>query len=340
MLFVSEYIGKHILNEISNVRDLKIIVAYFSPDEKTLNTLKQVPHLDIVVSEEFTINNPDKLEKLKNKGLTNCIPPYSEGGRLHAKVIYGLRDDNSSFVFIGSANLTHNAFFSNRESVIKLDSRINADSEQINRIVDWIGWITEKSNPIDFKTAKKIFVSKNLTKIAGTNDCWVLKTTSGSTGVDHWNRFLSEGVIAIGWEDSVQFDPSITGNDAIVKTLKQDYSDYASKRIAYKIRKFVNLKENDIVIICKGYPNNSHADVYVYGLAIVKGKFLFDEQSNWWKFKHKADIQVVNRYLPKKYIVEALGKNSMLEAIHRIEQWNVKKFIRIVQDVTGISLTT
>jgi hypothetical protein len=65
MNFHSKSIGDSLLDKLGHATKVQIASAFFCPDDPLLNALKAVPHLELIVSEEFTINDPYKLELLK-----------------------------------------------------------------------------------------------------------------------------------------------------------------------------------------------------------------------------------------------------------------------------------
>ena len=74
-----------------------------------------------MISEEFTINDPQKLEQLST-AVKRSVPPDSKDGKLHAKVLLADMPDGSSWALIGSANLTEQGLFFNQEACIALSS--------------------------------------------------------------------------------------------------------------------------------------------------------------------------------------------------------------------------
>lgn len=85
MRFLSDGIGDLVLEELGNAIEARLAVAFFNPDDQVLGALARLTKLTLIVSEEFTINNPYKLEKLKTARLRS-IPPDADNGKLHASV--------------------------------------------------------------------------------------------------------------------------------------------------------------------------------------------------------------------------------------------------------------
>ena len=148
---------------------------------------------------------------------------------------------------------------------------------------------------------------------------WVLKTTEGRGGRDYWDRFLSEGVIAIGWHE-IAVRPHIVGQEELESSVKRRYPHEDEKHGARTIKKFAEMGVGDRVLLCQGYAPNQSKDVYIYGLAKVTGGFYDDASADWWTFKHQADIRPVGRRVPKSLLERTLGKSSMLLTLHEVSR--------------------
>jgi len=148
---------------------------------------------------------------------------------------------------------------------------------------------------------------------------WVLKTREGRGGRDYWDRFLHEGVIAIGWHD-ITVRPHVVSLKHLESSLKETYPGEDEKHGARTIKNFIQIAIGDRVLICQGYPPNQSRDVYIYGFATVTGTFYDDAASDWWMFKHAADIRPVERYTAKSLLVRTLGKSSMLQTLHEVQR--------------------
>ena len=83
MKFLAADIGELVVHELSKAIEARVAVAFFSPDDRLLSALNVVPKLTVIVSEEFTVNNPYLLERL-TKAKLRSVPPDSDGGKLHA----------------------------------------------------------------------------------------------------------------------------------------------------------------------------------------------------------------------------------------------------------------
>lgn len=338
MIFVTPpHIGRMVLKELKNAIEVQLAMAYFSPDEKILAALSNVPKLTLVISEEFTINDPYKLEKLPVTANVRLIPPSCREGKLHAKVVIIKRRDGSQWVLVGSANMTWQGFFSNQEACVALESNRKEDVKAIETILDWFNTLFSTSRPVNLEDAKKVFDTRLLYRLerrvtipqTEESNYWALKTTSGSTGKDHWQDFLAESVIAIGWA-KIKVDPSNVSDTQLRKAIASAYPK-RGQRATDKIKKFVNLKVGDIALICRGYAPNANAPVHIYGFARIIGSFRDDRRSHWdWRFKHDVVFQVVDLYLSKREVAKALGKDSLMETIHKLDRARFEELVEIL----------
>ena len=101
MNFHSKGIGERLLDKLTQATKAQIASAFFCPSDPLLDALRAVPCVELIVSEEFTINDPYKLEKLK-KADVRSIPPDHTDGKLHAKVFIVTLRDGSQWVLLGS----------------------------------------------------------------------------------------------------------------------------------------------------------------------------------------------------------------------------------------------
>lgn len=346
MEFIIEYIGEKIINKLNNASEVKISVAYFVPNEETLNILNKVPELKLIISEEFIINNPYKLEKLiTNNAKVKVISPDNERGKLHAKVFFVRNSDEDSWAMLGSANLTHSGLFINQEACIELDSTNKYENDKLINIENWFDELWNNSSELNLNQAKKIYDNKSKYKLVEKNNdnkfCnyWALKTTAGSYGTSYWNNFVEEGVIAMGWQD-IEVNPVNATKEEIAKAVEnvEHYNNNGS-RTADKIKKFTDqISKEDKVLICRGYPSNSNVDVHIYGIARVIGDFEDDRDTSWWRFKRKAVIQVIDKYIPKELVSKSLKMGSMMEVIHNIDSKSFNKFSDMLHNEFGITI--
>ena len=148
---------------------------------------------------------------------------------------------------------------------------------------------------------------------------WVLKTREGRGGRDYWDRFLHEGVIAIGWHE-IAVRPHVVSQGELESSLRETYPSEDVKHGARTIKKFIEVGVEDRILLCQGYAPNQAKDVYIYGFATVTGGFYDDASSDWWTFKHAADIRPVGRHVPKSLLERTLGKSSMLQTLHEVHK--------------------
>lgn len=99
------------------------------------------------------------------------------------------------------------------------------------------------------------------------------------------------------------------------------------------------MKEDDLVLICRGYPPNSSVPVHIYGVARIAGPFLDDPDSSWWRFKHLAAIQVVDQKVPRPVIAAALEKDALRETVHELGAHQFDRALKVLADRFGFRLT-
>lgn len=344
----NDKIGDRLYAEFRRARNVCVAMAYFLPNDAALGLMDKVPDLRIIVSDEFNINNPDKLKALTNKGRVRCIPtsPEYTHGRLHAKVIWGMRDDSSEFAIVGSANLTTEGLFSNQEACIFFDSKIQGDAQVIHSVSSWFNYVWTGAVHFDYKKAKTVFDNtcrhwrkrnRTYAKDSAIPNYWVLKTTEGAGGKSYWHQFLEEDVIAIGWKE-LSIDPAEVSHQELISALKSvwDYTARQCSIAANTIREFTHdVRPGDMVVISGGYPPNSEKDVYIYGVARVTGEFR-ETKGPGWRYIHDANIQIIERYFPKSLLVSCLHRQSLLKTIHRIDQAGFETLCVILRSDYGI----
>lgn len=338
MRFLSAGIGNLVLERLGQALDVWLAVAFFSPNDRMMASLSAIPHLTMVISEEFTINDPYKLEQLPN-AIVRSIPPDHENGKLHAKVFIARMRDGSFWALLGSANLTHQGMFSNQEACAVLESSHPEDKEAVANIREWFDLLFRNAQELNLALAKSIFDQRSQYRLeprpptipAPRTSYWALKTTSGGPGKEeHWPRFLAEGVVAIGWEE-LTVDPSQVTDAQLRAALRADF-DYSVRQIDFSastIRKFIDLEEGATILLCRGYTSNQTTDVHIYGFARVIGPFQADAVNGTkWRFKRKAVIQPIEATLPRDVMANALEKDSMRQTMHELDR---RSFARIVE---------
>ena len=165
---------------------------------------------------------------------------------------------------------------------------------------------------------------------------WVLKTREGRGGCDYWNCFLSEDVIAIGWND-IDVRPDGVSHEELVDSLRETYgySERQATVAANTIRKFVEISIYDKVLLCRGYAPNQVKKVHLYGTALVTGPFIDCASKNWkWRFRHKAKIDETfgpnGKDVSKEFLVQRLAKRALLQTLHEISQEGLE---RVIEDL-------
>jgi hypothetical protein len=142
-------------------------------------------------------------------------------------------------------------------------------------------------------------------------------------------------VIAVGWSD-IPVNPAKVSDAQLQSAIYKTYGDEDAAGGAKKIRKFVDLQIDDIVLICRGYNSTQQKDVHIHGFAKVTGPFRDDNRTKWdWRFKHDAVIQTVDMDLPRDLVASALGKESLTQTIHELDKIG---FDRLVKELKKIGV--
>jgi hypothetical protein len=352
MKFLSGTVGQDVMEEIEDAVAVDIASAYFSPGDDEIDALKGVPELRIYVSKEFDVFDPRRLEPLSDTAAVKCIPVDADEGRFHAKVVFCRRPDGSKVAFVGSANFTGPGLFRNHETCVKLDTRSGEESA-LEDVESWIDRLGASGVVPDWDRAKSIYDSAsqrgspaaseqpNRSEVEGAPNFWVLKTRSGKTWADFWQKFKSEEIVAIGWEQ-LSLDPSNSSREEIERQLRTVYDEEeegSPSRSAATILKFVDQWEKgDLVLLCMGFPANASSDIYFYGYARIEGDFFVDEDDTERKFKRPATLQDVEIHLPKDLYTEALQRGSLIGTMHGLTEEQSFNFSGRVEAKHGVSL--
>lgn len=364
MQFTSGTVGQEILKEIEEAEAVDIVSAYFSPGEEEISVLESIPELRICVSKEFDVSDPQALEALHGVATVKCIPVDTDEGRLHAKVVSCRHPDGSKVAFVGSANFTGPGLLRNHEACVRLDTG-EGDGRAIQDIKDWVDELEKAGIMPDWDHARSVHESsrrKRRTGVSGSLqdgsvsvktpppdsppkrnalNFWVLKTRHGDTWADYWQKFKSEEIVAIGWEE-LTLNPAQSTKNEIRQQLDNVYSDDEvgrPARAAGLICRFVDQwEEGDLALLCRGFPGNHSGDVFFYGYARIEGDFFVDETDQQRKFKRPAAIQKVEIDLPKELYVQALDRGSMMETMHDLTEEQFYDFSNRVEKRYGISL--
>lgn len=347
MKLVNKDIGKYLLNEMKSFVQFKVIVAYFSPDKEMQKSLHKINNLEIIVSDEFSAINPYSLESLDNGDNSILyLPSDTDFGKLHSKIYFGERRDGSKLLIITSANFTHRGLFSNCETSIVLDTHVDNIEKKVVEFQKWYSELKTQTQAIDYEIAKNIYnnrpsfsSSKNKMKSKGGN-YWILKTTSGGDiNKDNWSKFNSENVIAIGWGEKISSNPLTEDKAKVINEISEKYPDENASNIYTKIMKFLLMKEGDFVILMRGYTSNQSSNVYLYGIAQITKTLGVDVDSNWWIYKHHANIVKIEAEFPVDLFKSTLQKGSLRQAIHSSDKNSMVKLIRKLEKSYNIKIS-
>jgi hypothetical protein len=341
MRFLSDGIGELVLEKLGKGIEACLAVAFFNPNDRMLDVLARIKKLKLIVSEEFTINNPYKLEKLKTAALRS-VPLDDANGQLHAKVLIVKLADGSYWTLLGSANMTHQGMFSNREACVVIESGNPGDQTPAREVRGWFDSLFQSAQLPNLHQAKLIFdnrsqfrrVLRPSRETVTDAGYWVLKTTSGPFGEQHWPMFLAESVIAVGWTE-LPSDPSKVSDVKLRAEIKDtlDYSDSEANIAAIQIKKFVRLKVGAIVLLCRGYTSTQEKDVHIHGVARVTGSFRAEARKRGdWRFKHDAVIQEIDMDLPRDAVAHALRKQSLLQTIHALKKADFDRLVKKLKE--------
>jgi 5-methylcytosine-specific restriction endonuclease McrA len=146
-------------------------------------------------------------------------------------------------------------------------------------------------------------------------NCWILKTTSGGLRKnDHWEQFIAENVVAVGWGNLLINPIGYRSESEYKAALNRKYS-WDTTHAAKTIYTFSHIPADDLIIIARGYKPSQILPVDIYGIAQA-GNFKFDEKSNWWKFKRCTQIFSLNGSLPQPAMAKIFGISSCLQTLH------------------------
>ncbi|MBZ0182791.1 MAG: phospholipase D family protein [Melioribacteraceae bacterium] len=351
MELITENIGEVLLNQLQNLEELKIAVAYFDPRSKRLlDELEKVSNLTLIVSDDFTAVNPYTLQELLNRGKNVKSVDSGKNNLLHSKVYYAVRKDNSYFLIVSSANMTRNGLYNNNEASILLDSKIDDIKKIKDSTIKWFSEIEKKSEKMDFESKYSIWdernkTSKNKPGLAEEN-FWILKTRGGGLDeFDNWSKFKEEGVVAIGWgEDLTIRTPSEENKEKMTKEILENIKKYNKQKAAAsviysEIKAFFSMKVGDTIIIMDGITPNQKKEVRIMGVATVTKFIGEDSKSDWWIYKHKVEIvDFKEKYFPVNEIKEALNLGSCMRTIHSIKSERYRLFSNYLLTKHNINL--
>jgi len=165
-------------------------------------------------------------------------------------------------------------------------------------------------------------------------NCWVLKTRENLEEprryIDHWDQFVAEGVVSIGWKIDVR--PDTASLDELMAALGYPHECTYRQALpaAQTMKTFATIDQGDRILLCQGYAGIQAKPVRVYGTAQVTGPFFVDKDSDWWWYKRKAHIQpfgVGNLQVPKDTMVQIFGLGAMMRTLHDITCDSLGQFV-------------
>ncbi len=333
---IIDEIGKEIKDLIDWTESVDIGSAYFSPEKEVIEKINNVDNVRILVSDEYPPTNPKKLKKIEDgkiKEYPNRI------GKFHSKVMIFSNGKDKKCI-IGSANLTYSGLNNNREACILLDSKNDTDKKIIENLQDYFDDLfdSDESEEINFDTAVKQFENRERRRTESIEEdfnFWTLKTRSKTEETDHWDNFVNENVLAIGFTVN-----NVDDNTSIGEIKDQIERQTDKPKGPAKVERFAEeVEKGDRVLIMSGYVPNQEADVFIYGMAVIEGEFKVEPESNWWKFKRNANIQKIEEKVPKDELANILDKGSLREAIHG--GFSMKKYSEIckmLRDRLGVTI--
>jgi HKD family nuclease len=343
MEFTTADLRDRLLKELRLADGAEIAVAYFNPDDKVLDALQKVPHLRLLVANDFQTNNPEPLEALSKNHWIRAVSAELHGGNLHSKVYMLRRKDQTFWAMVGSANLTRPGLTTNQEACIILDSR-HDDLSDIHR---WIKELFNQDFPeIDYARARQVFETRNRRKSNGTTNkatkFWALKP--GYCG-EFWQHFLAEDVVAMGWGD--MNDPSKMTREQAAAAYRKVWTDDSDGKVnsnVAQILKFTQgMSQGDLVLICGRYDSvGAEKDAYIYGIARTKNVdrqcYFYDTDSDWYRFKRHANIQRIEQFLPRSLIASALGVGAIVPTIQDLDKDRFARFEKLLRIELGVVL--
>jgi PLD-like domain len=343
MKLLTSDIGRRVWDVLAGAQEARIASAFFCPSDSMIAHLNRVPKLTLIVSEEYAVNDPVRLELLSHC-LLRSVPTDSRLGKLHAKVFLATYPDGSRWGLVGSANLTELGLFGNQEACIELSSGNPEDRTALAEVDTWFRRLFSRAHEIDFADARErraaslAYRLERRPKVAKGRhvEYWAIKTTSGgSDAKDHWSRLFEEKVVGIGWEE-LNVNPAEVTDDDLRKALISAFPANSPRRTAFAlstIRKFVNMPEGSIVLLCRGFVANQKKLVYIYAYARVTGPFQATPQDgDEWRFLRPAAIQEIGVSLPVTVVATALEKDAMRQTMHELTKETFHALASVIGD--------
>lgn len=329
MRIVTSEIGSLVTNVLNRAASVRIASAFFCPADDLISTLNKVPDLTLVISDEFTVNNPASVEKL-TRAVVRSVPADSYDGKLHAKVFLATMPDGSVWALTGSANLTQQGLFANQEACVELTSATKNDRTGIADLFRWYERLFSRSSEIDMEQAHDTFAKRSRYRLEPRSrkktstpaEYWAIKTTSGgSNALDHWPKFRRQNMVAIGWED-LNVNPAALALHQLRAAVARSFPHYKPRQIDFAvntIQKFIGMPDGSIILVCRGYSPNQERPVHIYAFARITGPFEAGTPNGAeWRFKRPAVIQEIGEALPPTTVAKALGKDSLRQTMHAL----------------------
>ena len=143
--------------------------------------------------------------------------------------------------------------------------------------------------------------------------------------------------MAIGWED-LDVNPTTVSSHQLREAMTRSFPYYKPRQIDFAIntvRKFIDMPNGSIILICRGYSPNQEKPVHMYALARITGPFRADAPNGReWRFKRPAVIQEIGDALPPITVAKALGKKSLRQTMHSLTQ----STLEALADKLGMSI--
>jgi hypothetical protein len=203
---------------------------------------------------------------------------------------------------------------------------------------------------IDFELAKAVFDAQNPQGGSGgaaggtaATEYWALKP--GECG-KHWQRFLAERVMSIGWASLPNIsDMTLDEAAARYRIAYPDHKHGSADFNCSQILKFTqSVDVGHLVLLCGRFDSVGTVDkpAHIYGVARVVevegGSFFFDEDSDWHRFKRHAVIQEINRAIPRSKLIATLGTGSFVPTIRTLTEDGFAALEMLLRDELGVVL--
>ncbi len=326
MNFIYDGIGDWFSDACAKSNKVFIATAFINMNTKMENDLKSIDNVDIVISDNWIINNPYSIENLiKNKNINVTQVSFDDRGKFHPKVYLFYLKNNKYSLMIGSANFTYSGMHSNDEAMIAIDE-VDDSNIILNQVFVWMNYIKEKSKHINLLEVKHIYDNRikpieiNIDKEV---NYWVIKP--GYEDYNCWDYFKKENVISIGWDlidlQNVKYKNDFFDTIVYNQIIKEypDKSDKSRQHVLSMFKMFyLEMKPDDLVIISGGYASNNTKPIPIYGFAKIKSTAKYDKTTSWWPSKIKVSLDILEETIEMKDYMNLILNESMRQTIHRI----------------------